>query len=553
MDAELLRRAGGPVVVTALAGDGRARLPHATANGVRHYRELGADGRRGRAGRARGPGAARSRRCAGPAARAAGRLAVAAAGRRCATPASTACVADLLADGGVVSGSSAGAMVLCGWTRAARPAVAGVERGLGVVPDVLVLPHWSGSGRDDWLRGRRRGRPAGGRGAGLPEQSGVLVDDGGRCTAVGSGARRRCCAPAGRHRARRDVGVDGMRHDVACPSGRCRRTPGVRRPGRAAQVGDLFVRRARAGREPALFVHGLGGSATNWTDLMGLLAGVVDGEAVDLPGFGLSPRPAAGRTVGAHARAVVAHLERAGAGPVHLFGNSLGGAVSTRVAADRPDLVRTLTLVSPALPNLRRRGAATPGCRCSCCPVSSGSPSGGWRRSTPEQRARGVLDLCYGDPSDDPAAAAGGGRRGGAPSTALAHAQDAFRARCAGWSRPTWTGATRSRWRQAPGRRRRRCWSGATATGSSTSRSRPGRAQPTRTAGCWCCPASGTSRRWSGPRRSPARSSACWRSSAPGRADARRTPARARRLPVRCCTGRGVEGAGPGERGAGRR
>ena len=33
----------------------------------------------------------------------------------------------------------------------------------------------------------------------------------------------------------------------------------------------------------------------------------------------------------------------------------MGGAVSTRVAACRPDLVRTLTLVSPALPDLRPR------------------------------------------------------------------------------------------------------------------------------------------------------------------------------------------------------
>jgi pimeloyl-ACP methyl ester carboxylesterase len=51
----------------------------------------------------------------------------------------------------------------------------------------------------------------------------------------------------------------------------------------------------------------------------------------------------------------VALLESRGAGPVHLFGNSLGGAVAVRLAALRPDLVRTLTLVSPALPVLRPR------------------------------------------------------------------------------------------------------------------------------------------------------------------------------------------------------
>ncbi len=121
-------------------------------------------------------------------------------------------------------------------------------------------------------------------------------------------------------------------------------------------VGEVFVRSAPAapGAEPALFVHGLGGSALNWTDLMGSLP--LACEALDLPGFGYSPPPAdADYSIDAHAAAVVALIEHRGNWPVHLVGNSLGGAVSTRVAARRPDLVRTLTLISPALPDLRPR------------------------------------------------------------------------------------------------------------------------------------------------------------------------------------------------------
>ncbi|HTA08171.1 MAG TPA: alpha/beta fold hydrolase [Streptosporangiaceae bacterium] len=153
-------------------------------------------------------------------------------------------------------------------------------------------------------------------------------------------------------------------------------------------VGEVFVRSAPAapGAEPALLVHGLGGSALNWTDLMGLLSESAEDqaagapatearatdaratdprvadplplacEALDLPGFGYSPPPAdANYSVDAHAAAVVALIERRGNWPVHLIGNSLGGAISTRVAARRPDLVRTLTLISPALPDLRPR------------------------------------------------------------------------------------------------------------------------------------------------------------------------------------------------------
>jgi len=83
---------------------------------------------------------------------------------------------------------------------------------------------------------------------------------------------------------------------------------------------------------------------------------VLASEALDLPGFGYSPVPASGDySIDACAAAVVALIDKRGRWPVHLVGNSLGGAVCTRVAARRPDLVRTLTLISPALPDLRPR------------------------------------------------------------------------------------------------------------------------------------------------------------------------------------------------------
>jgi pimeloyl-ACP methyl ester carboxylesterase len=170
------------------------------------------------------------------------------------------------------------------------------------------------------------------------------------------------------------------------------------------QVGELFVRRGPAdGGEPAVMVHGLGGSSANWTDLAATLAGAVEAELVDLPGFGRSEPPADGRyTVGAHARAVVRHIERAGRGPVHLFGNSLGGAVSTRLAADRPDLVRTLTLVSPALPTLRPTPGSDPRLPLLLLPGVRGAVRRSLAQWTPEQRARAVLDLCFADPSTIP-------------------------------------------------------------------------------------------------------------------------------------------------------
>src|SRR5438309_1353062 len=104
--------------------------------------------------------------------------------------------------------------------------------------------------------------------------------------------------------------------DVLLPSWR-----GVLPPWPGEREAGLLVRRTPPqGNEPALFVHGLGGASTNWTDLMGLLADEVDGAALDLPGFGWSDPPT-GPTyrLGVHVRAVVETLERWDRGPVHLF------------------------------------------------------------------------------------------------------------------------------------------------------------------------------------------------------------------------------------------
>ncbi|WP_030754855.1 alpha/beta fold hydrolase [Streptomyces sp. NRRL F-5135] len=153
------------------------------------------------------------------------------------------------------------------------------------------------------------------------------------------------------------------------------------------------------GAPPALYVHGLGGSSQNWSALMPLLADRVDGEAVDLPGFGDSPPPDDGDySVTGHARAVIRLLDAGGRGPVHLFGNSLGGSVATCVAAARPDLVRTLTLVSPALPEIRVQRTAWP-TALMAVPGMTGLLGRLSRDWTAEQRTRGILALCYGDPS----------------------------------------------------------------------------------------------------------------------------------------------------------
>jgi pimeloyl-ACP methyl ester carboxylesterase len=168
----------------------------------------------------------------------------------------------------------------------------------------------------------------------------------------------------------------------------------------------LVVRHApHEGAPAAVYVHGLGGSSLNWSDFMVRMQPQVDGWAVDLGGFGASPPPRDGdMTPSGHARSVAEFIEHQGLAPVHLFGNSLGGAVALQVAARRPDLVRSLTLISPALPQLFATRAnvhlpviAVPG-------VGEKLVAGYLDKSEAPGRVRGSVEVTFADPSRlDPA------------------------------------------------------------------------------------------------------------------------------------------------------
>ena len=152
-------------------------------------------------------------------------------------------------------------------------------------------------------------------------------------------------------------------------------------------------------KEPVLCVHGMSGAATNWTDFMAELQPDFRCRAVDLPGSGFSPPPQtpAGYSIKALARAVTGLVEALGEGPVHLVGNSMGGAVCIRAAASRPDLVRSLTLVSPVLPDRRIRAELVR------FPLAALPGLGDWlmRRTElipPQNRVAGVVATCYYDP-----------------------------------------------------------------------------------------------------------------------------------------------------------
>ncbi|WP_127782300.1 alpha/beta fold hydrolase [Rhodococcus sp. X156] len=179
-------------------------------------------------------------------------------------------------------------------------------------------------------------------------------------------------------------------------------------PGEMVDVGGRAVHvRTTPGPEgavPAVYVHGLGGSATNWTDLAGALAPLMPGYALDLPGFGRSEPPADGDySLPGCADLVIDYLEQQPA-PVHLFGNSMGGAIAILVAARRPDLVQTLTLVSPAVPDLRPDPRRVSDLRMvlAVVPIIGRLVRQQLAETPAERRAEQMIRLCFADPDAVP-------------------------------------------------------------------------------------------------------------------------------------------------------
>jgi pimeloyl-ACP methyl ester carboxylesterase len=213
----------------------------------------------------------------------------------------------------------------------------------------------------------------------------------------------------------------------------------------------LHVRTGPAGpdAEPAVMVHGLGGSSLNWTALMGLVDDRLACRAPDLPGFGFSPPPHDGDySIDGHARAVVTLIEADRRGPVHLFGNSMGGAVATVVAATRPDLVRTLTLISPALPDL------VPG-RWRSQVVTLATPGLGLLLAkqvaavSPKRRIDGLIELCFADPSAVPPEWRAAAERDVVARQRLPYSADAMVRSTQGIARAFLTRGPESLWEQA--------------------------------------------------------------------------------------------------------
>jgi pimeloyl-ACP methyl ester carboxylesterase len=116
---------------------------------------------------------------------------------------------------------------------------------------------------------------------------------------------------------------------------------------------------AAADADPVLLVHGLGANTVAWLTVGQARAARRGASvtAIDLAGFGYTRSTGTEATVERNARLVIAALEQFG--PSVVMGNSMGGAITVKVAGRRADLVRSMVLVNPAVRPARVRSPQT--------------------------------------------------------------------------------------------------------------------------------------------------------------------------------------------------
>jgi pimeloyl-ACP methyl ester carboxylesterase len=113
-------------------------------------------------------------------------------------------------------------------------------------------------------------------------------------------------------------------------------------------AGQLHYAHA-GGTGPALvFFHQTASSWAMWAKVIGLLEDLgAPVYAFDTPGFGGSFNPEGRTSLPQYAGWMAAAIDMLGVGPAHIIGHHTGAAITCQLAADRPDLVRTATMIGP--------------------------------------------------------------------------------------------------------------------------------------------------------------------------------------------------------------
>ncbi|HPX35240.1 MAG TPA: alpha/beta fold hydrolase [Mycobacterium sp.] len=102
-------------------------------------------------------------------------------------------------------------------------------------------------------------------------------------------------------------------------------------------------------KPPVLLIHGIGRSLEDWDPQYEPLAAAHRVIAVDVPGFGFSDRPDGPISLSTFANGVLGAVDVLGeTRPLHIVGNSLGGAITLQILATRPERVASMALIDSA-------------------------------------------------------------------------------------------------------------------------------------------------------------------------------------------------------------
>ena len=123
--------------------------------------------------------------------------------------------------------------------------------------------------------------------------------------------------------------------------------------GEKVAVGEYELHYLSYGEGPAVvFLHGSGPGASGYSNFKQNIQAVVEAGrraiVFDMLGFGYSSKPTdCDYTTDLFAETIVGALDATGVDKFALVGNSLGGAVSIRIALDSPGRVQALVLMAP--------------------------------------------------------------------------------------------------------------------------------------------------------------------------------------------------------------
>jgi pimeloyl-ACP methyl ester carboxylesterase len=113
------------------------------------------------------------------------------------------------------------------------------------------------------------------------------------------------------------------------------------------ELEGVWIRYDVIGGGPAvILVHGWLSSSRIWEQLAGRLAQRFTVYTLDLPGFGESDKPLSGYGIRNGSRLLYAFCAHFGLTHANVIGHDLGGAMAVKLAADHPDVVGRLVVIS---------------------------------------------------------------------------------------------------------------------------------------------------------------------------------------------------------------